>query len=105
MSRYSLVYVTTANKREAARIAEKVLNFRLAAGSNIISPVASRYWWRGKMQSSKEAILILKTKKTLVAKLIKQVKSLHSYECPCVVEIPLGRGYNKFYQWLEKELS
>jgi periplasmic divalent cation tolerance protein len=102
VSRYSLVYVTTASKSEAARIAERVLRLRLAAGSNILSPVASQYWWKGKLQRSTEAILTLKTKSSLVAKLIKQVKALHSYDCPCIIEIPLGKGYDKFFQWLDQ---
>lgn len=100
MSRYSLVYITTKNQQEALKIAKAALANRLAAGSNIINNIQSLYWWKGKVQSGREAILILKTKHSMVAKLIIQVKALHSYECPCIVEIPLGQGNPDFFRWL-----
>ncbi|MBN2058628.1 MAG: divalent-cation tolerance protein CutA [Candidatus Saganbacteria bacterium] len=100
MSRYSLVYITTANKKEALKIARAVLAKKLAAGSNIIDRVSSLYWWKGKVQSAKEALLIFKTTKKAVPRLIRTVKAIHSYECPCIIELPIGQGDPDFLRWL-----
>jgi len=56
------------------------------------------------MEEAKEAILLLKTKKSLVPRLIKRVKKLHSYEVPCVDIIPVAAGNKDYFKWIEKSL-
>jgi periplasmic divalent cation tolerance protein len=61
------------------------------------------YWWKGKIQHEKEAVIIAKTRKELLPMLIDRVRSLHSYECPCVVALPIESGYNPFLEWVRTE--
>ena len=102
--KFSFIYITTKDKKEAKKIGKALVSERLAACVNIIDNMNSMYWWEGKIQDDNEAILIAKTKKSLVSKLIKKVRSLHSYSCPCIVSLPIEDGSRDFLQWIEKEV-
>ena len=99
----NLVYITTKNKLEARKIGRELVKARLAACVNIIDGMNSMYWWEGKIQDDNEAILIAKTKETLVKELIEKVKSLHSYSCPCIISLPILDGNKDYLEWLDKE--
>lgn len=99
----SMVYVTCGSVNEARRIADAVVRERLAACANIIEGMRSVYWWEGEVQEGMEAVLILKTAAGNVAALAARVKALHSYDVPCVVEIPLARGNADYFDWIVAE--
>lgn len=99
----NLVYITAKDKEEARKIGKELVKVRLAACVNIIDKMNSMYWWEGKIQDDNEAILIAKTKESLVPKLIKKVKSLHSYSCPCVISLPILEGNKEYLKWLQRE--
>lgn len=100
---FNLIYITVKNKDEAKRIGRLLVENRLAACVNIIDNMNSIYHWEGKMQDDNEAILIAKTRETLVNKVIEKVKSIHSYSCPCIVSLPILEGNKEYLAWLEKE--
>jgi len=99
---YVIAYITTKNIAEARKIGEIIVRERLAACANIIPAMESVYWWKGKIEKDKEALLLLKTKKPLVGKLIKRVKELHSYDIPCVDIIPMTGGNPDYFKWIEE---
>jgi len=99
----NLVYITTGDKDEARRIGRELLESRLAACVNIVDGMNSMYWWQGELQDETEAVLIAKTKESLVPELIEKVKSVHSYDCPCVVSLPILDGNADFLKWVEDE--
>lgn len=99
----SMVYVTCGSVNEARRIADTVVRARLAACANIIDGMRSIYWWEGAVQEGAETVLILKTAAANVPALSERVKDLHSYDVPCVVEIPLGRGNPDYFDWIVSE--
>jgi periplasmic divalent cation tolerance protein len=99
----NLIYITTKDKKEAKKIGKELVETRLAACVNIIDNMNSIYWWEGKMQEDKEAILIAKTKESLVNILIERVKSVHSYSCPCIISLPILTGNKNYLNWLAKE--
>jgi len=101
----NLIYITAKDKEEAGKIGRALVEARLAACVNIIENMNSIYWWEGKIQDESEAILIAKTRELLVPKLIEKVKSLHSYECPCIVSLPLLGGNKDYLDWIEKETA
>ena len=78
-------YITTENKAEAQKIGKHLVEKRLAACVNILDGMQSFYWWEGKIDEGHEAVLIAKTKQTLFDALVQEVKSVHSYSCPCVL--------------------
>lgn len=99
------VYVTTADEAEAKRIAETVVEARLAACANILGAIQSVYRWEGKVCRDGEAALVLKTSNDRKAELIDRIKELHSYECPCVVCLPIADGNPDFLKWIADETS
>ena len=97
------VYITASSEEEAASIGKRLVEERLAACANVISTVRSFYWGEGKIQEGQEAVLIVKTREELMERLIDAVRSLHSYECPCVVSLPIVEGNPDFLRWIYDE--
>lgn len=101
---YVLIYITTSGAEEARRIGKRMVEERLAACANVIEKVHSLYWWKGKLEESGEAVLLLKTKKDKIKKIIAMVKKLHSYENPAVVALPILEGSEEYLKWIEGEI-
>ena len=101
----SLVYVTTTNPDEAARIGEVLVTERLAASINILGEVRSIYRWENKIHDKKETLLIAKTSTLRVGELIDRIRSLHSYQCPCIVAWRLDGGNDAYLNWIGRETT
>ena len=101
----SMIYITCGSRNEALKIARAVVEERLAACANIIDAMRSVYWWQGSVNEDDEVVLILKTTAERVEKLTERVKELHSYDLPCVVEIPLGGGNADYLDWIAAETA
>ena len=99
----NLVYMTAGSLEEARNIGKALVSERLAACVNIIDHMNSFYWWEGELQEDKEVIIIAKTREELVPELTEKVKTLHSYECPCVVSLPILDGNPDFLKWIGDE--
>ncbi len=98
-----MIYITTNSEEEAEIIGRNLVSRKLAACVNIISNMKSIYHWEGKIESADEVVLIAKTKKALINEIIENVKTLHSYECPCIVAIPIIGGNEDFIKWIRDE--
>ena len=99
MTDYGVVFMTASNQGEAEKIAENLLSNKLAACVNIIDKMKAMYMWDGRLQDDNETILIAKTTKECMPDLIQKVKSLHSYDCPCIVSLPVSDGNPEFLNW------
>lgn len=100
---FRLMYITASNRDEALLLARILVEERLAACANVLGPVTSVYWWDGKVNEEPEVALIAKTRTDLVEAVIARVKQAHSYDCPCVVSLPIGAGNPAFLQWIAAE--
>jgi periplasmic divalent cation tolerance protein len=98
-----LIYITMNGADEARRIGRALVEARLAACANIIDPMTSVYWWEGKVQEGRETVLIAKTTAAQVDALTQKVRELHSYDCPCVVALPVDGGNRAFLDWIAAE--
>jgi len=101
----NLVYITAGSKDEAKRIGKALLNTGLAACINIIENMTSMYMWDGILQDANETILIAKTTKERVSDLIEKVNTLHTYDCPCIVSLPVSDGNPAFLKWVADEVQ
>ena len=97
------VYVTAVDEAEAEGIARKVVGERLAACANLLGAVKSVYWWEGEVCEGEEVALVLKTSKERKPELIDRIKQLHSYDCPCIVCLPIADGNPAFLDWINSE--
>jgi periplasmic divalent cation tolerance protein len=101
-----VVLVTCSSSTEAQRIARAVVNARLAACANILpGAVQSIYRWKGKVESSRERLLLIKTSRRRLAKLQAAVKRLHSYEVAEFIAIPIAAGSPTYLSWIEEVLK
>lgn len=100
---HRLVYVTAPGMDEAQALARLAVERRLAACANILPGMRSLYWWQGRMESAEEVVLLLKTTEALVEVLMQALTDAHSYDCPCVVSLPIESGNPAFLQWIEEE--
>lgn len=96
-------YITAGSREEALAIGRALVEERLAACANILDGMTSIYHWRGAIEEAREAVLIVKTRAALVGPLIERVRALHSYECPCVVALPITDGNPAYLAWIEAE--
>ena len=103
MSNYIIIYVTTGSINEAKKIGRVLVEEKLVACSNIISPIRSIYSWQGKICEDKEALMIMKTKKKLFKKIVERVEILHSYDVPEIIAMPILEGSSKYLSWLNEE--
>jgi periplasmic divalent cation tolerance protein len=101
----NFIYITVANKEEARKIGRELVSSRLAACVNILDNMNSIYTWDGKLQDDTEVVMIAKTTDDRTPKLIETVKSLHSYDCPCIVSLPVRDGYKPYLDWIAKEVK
>lgn len=99
----NLIYMTVGSMDEARRIARELVSSRLVACVNLIENMRSMYWWEDEIQEDGEVVLIAKTKASLVPDLVEKVKSIHSYDCPCVLSLPILDGNKAFLDWISAE--
>jgi len=100
-----IVYMTAGSPQEAARIANALVHRRLAACVNIIDGMRSVYEWQGALQEDREVVMIAKTRADCLPELTEAVKTLHSYECPCIVELAVSGGNNAFLEWVSAQVD
>ena len=100
-----MVYITAADKAEARDIGRYLVQTRLAACVNIFDQMNSMYVWNGEFQDDHEAVIIAKTTAEKVSDLIEAVRDRHSYECPCIVTLPIADGHPAFLQWIADQVA
>jgi len=99
-----VVFVTAANAKEAQKIADKLIRGRLAACVNIVTNVKSLFWWDGRLDSAQEALLVIKSARSKFSAIVKAVKSVHSYEVPEIIALPVVAGEKKYLRWIDASL-
>ena len=101
----NFIYMTAGSRQEAEKIGKELVASRLAACVNILDNMNSIYMWQGEVQEDSEVVIIAKTTEDRVPQLVEKVKSLHSYECPCIVSIPVSGGNQAFLDWIAGEVK
>ena len=89
MKSYIQVFTTTETKEEAEKIAQYLVEQKLAACVQITGPIASTYRWKGKVENAQEWLCVIKTREDLYDKVEKSIKKLHSYETPEIIAVPI----------------
>jgi periplasmic divalent cation tolerance protein len=97
---FVIVLVTAPDLKTARALAKAALLARLIACANLIPKIESHYRWQGRIESSAEVLLILKTRKSNLAALEKLVLARHPYDTPEFLVLPLSAGNKKYLDWL-----
>lgn len=96
----AIVLVTAPDLKTARALAKAALQARLIACANLVPKIESHYWWRGKLESGAEVLLILKTTKAKLAALEKLILAQHPYETPEFLVMSPSAGNAKYLDWL-----
>lgn len=99
-----LVYITCPDAHLAKRLANVLILEKLAACANIYPEICSIYQWEEKLHEEKEVVLLLKTSEDKFEQLSARVKELHSYECPCILALPVLKANKEYLNWMGKQL-
>jgi len=102
---YITVIMTAANREEAVKIVRQLLQERLIACANIVGPVSSLFWWKGKIEEAEEFLVFMKSQEKLFEVLSERVKALHSYEVPEILALPIIKGLPSYLEWLGASLQ
>ena len=97
---FIIILATCGSRKEAAAIVDALLKKRLAACANIVSPVFSKFRWKGKIESAKEFIIFIKTRSENYKAVEREIKRLHSYDVPEIIGIPVIAGSSEYLRWL-----
>jgi periplasmic divalent cation tolerance protein len=101
-----LVLVTCRSRKEARKIARALVEQRLAACVSAIGvPVASTYRWKGRVESAKEFLLLIKTSQKRFAAVRDTVRKLHSYEVPEIIALPIAAGSRTYLDWIASSVN
>jgi periplasmic divalent cation tolerance protein len=101
-----VVFVTCANRPEAKRIAQALVEEKLAACVNFFpAPVRSIYRWKGKIEEAREILLLVKTSQAVFSRLERRVKQLHSYETPEIIGLPIVAGSRRYLAWMGESIA
>jgi periplasmic divalent cation tolerance protein len=103
-AQFHIVLVTAPNRRVARRLAGCALQARAAACANLVSGVESHYWWKGRVQSGAEVLVIFKTIKKHLRQLEELVLVNHPYDTPEFVVLPLVGGNGRYLDWLARSV-
>jgi periplasmic divalent cation tolerance protein len=99
-TKFSVVLVTAPDLKTARALAKAALKARLVACGNLIPKIESHYWWRGKIESSPEVLLVLKTANSKLAALEKLILARHPYELPEFLVLSLRTANKNYLGWL-----
>ena len=96
------VVFVTVPPEQADRLAETVVQEKLAACASLVGPVASRYWWKGRVETAQETLIILKTSAERAAALVERVRSLHPYEVPEILCLDVAEAHPPYKAWVRE---
>ena len=105
MTDIRVVLVTCKDDDQAARIARGLIEKKLAACVNLLPQIRSLFVWKGKLEETREVLLMAKTRAHLVQSLEASVRSDHSYECPEILSMPVDQGFEPYLSWVRESTS
>ena len=105
MSAPAVVLSTAGTEDEASRIASALVERRLAACVNVVPGVSSTYRWQGAVQTDREWLLVVKTRRDRFEAVRAAIRELHSYEVPEIVMLDIADGDAAYLAWIDASLE
>jgi periplasmic divalent cation tolerance protein len=99
-----VVLITAANKRQSRAIAAALVERKLAACVNVIDRVSSLFWWKGKVDKALEVLMVAKSTRAKLPRIVALVKSMHSYAVPEIIALPIVGGNRDYLDWIDESI-
>lgn len=103
MTEYIQVVTTVDSEEAAGRIARLLVEERLAACVQVLGPMTSHYRWQGNIEAAGEYLCLIKSRKGLYGAIETALKSVHPYEVPEILAMPISDGSPDYLAWLAAE--
>lgn len=103
MEGFIQVTTTTEKREDADRIARTLVERRLAACVQIVGPITSVYRWKGKIETAGEWLCLIKSRAESYGAVEQAIRSLHPYELPEIIAVPVAAGSRDYLDWLRAE--
>ncbi len=97
---FRIVFCTVPDADTGRHIADRLVEYRLAACVNLIPGLESIYRWKGEIQHDSEVLLMIKTTAADYVPLEQAIRELHPYELPEIVAVPLSNGLTDYLNWI-----
>jgi len=104
-TRHVAVLVTVPDRKVGRKLALASLNARLCACANLIPGLESHYWWKGKLECSRELLILFKTTRARLPKLEQLILELHPYDTAAFVVLPITEGSDRYLTWLDASVA
>jgi periplasmic divalent cation tolerance protein len=105
MEGFIQVTTTTEKREDAERIARSLVETRLAACVQILGPIESIYRWKGKIETAVEWLCLIKSREENFGAIEHAIRSLHLYETPEIIAVPVAAGSRDYLDWLRGQLA
>ena len=105
METFIQVMTTTDKREDAERIARALVEARLAGCVQIVGPMTSIYRWKGKIETAEEWLCLVKSREELYGAIEAAIRSLHPYETPEIIALPIAAGSRDYLDWLERRTT
>lgn len=99
------VGTTAAAKSDLEKIADELVQRRLAACVQIGGPMTSRYWWQGKVETAEEWWCVIKTTRDKYDRVEETIRRLHPYDVPDILATPVESGNPDYLKWVADEAA
>ena len=100
-----VIFSTCPTAEEAEKVAKTLIEKHLAACVTLIPGARSIYRWQGAIEEASEHLLLIKSRRDLFAQLKEELGSVHSYEVPEILALPVVEGSPAYIDWIDKELK
>jgi periplasmic divalent cation tolerance protein len=102
-TKYSIVSITSSTEVETEKLKDLILNKHQAACVSVVPRIKSSYWWKEKIESVTEFMLLVKTRTSLIPDIIQLVRENHSALAPEIIATPIIEGNSEYLEWVDEE--
>ncbi|MBI5038518.1 MAG: divalent-cation tolerance protein CutA [Nitrospirae bacterium] len=102
---FIIVLITASSAEEGEKIATSLIDHHLVACVNMVPSVKSFFFWEGKSAQESEVLLIAKSRRPLLDKIVEHVKKTHSYKVPEIIALPIIGGSEEYLKWVRESTS
>ncbi|NWZ71348.1 CUTA protein, partial [Acrocephalus arundinaceus] len=101
---HSIALVSCLNEHIARDIARAIMDKKLAAHINILPKSSALYFWKGELEESTEILLLVKTRTSKIGELSNYVRSIHPFEIPEIISLPIEQGNPLYLRWMDESV-
>ncbi|XP_051492669.1 protein CutA [Apus apus] len=101
---HSIAFINCLNEQIAKDIARAIMDKKLAAYVNILPKSLALHFWKGELEESTEILLLVKTRTSKISELSDYVRSIHPFEIPEIISLPIDQGNPLYLRWLEESV-